>query len=243
MCAAIGNAQATFLNACTQAELDSMFNTLISHRLHRWHRMEAQRGAIEALRGIMMHDATGNIVQVTGTGQWWMDWSNCLVFFPGAVPAPVVPPDIHHVLTFKSCPAGVRDSIFNAWKGRKTNVKVGAHLLAWKSANLATQMPHNLGAGASISHLCDTHSCCRRDHLMLAVAHQANMDRQRCRGVILVSVDGDIVHQEQCPHDTSNDFSESCRRIHVITLDNVNGDPNKIMATVNPAPARAAILP
>jgi len=242
MCAAIGNPQTTFLNACTQGELDALF-ALIQPKLYRWHRMEAQRPAIEALRGIHMHDTTGTIVQVTQTGKWWMDWSQCFVFYPGAAPAPVVPPGAHQVMTLARCPVGVRSSTFNTWIGNKANVKVMAHVVAWKSRNLATPVPHDLGRGSSVSHLCDTSSCCRREHLLLAAAHLANMDRQRCRGVLLVCVEGLIIRQERCPHDSTNNFGESCRRIHAIFLDNVKGDPDKIMGITPQDSLRTRIQP
>jgi len=242
MCAA-ENPQAVFLNACNQGELDTLFG-LVSNKVRRWHRMEAQRATIELLRGIYMADpATNANVQVTQTGQWWMDWSQCCIFFPGAAPDPVVPPQASMVMTLTRCPPGIRDSVFRPWIGSKANVKVMAHVVAWKSRNFATPVPHDLGRGSSISHLCDTASCCRRDHLALAPAHQANMDRQRCRGVLLVCVEGLIVHQERCPHDSTIDFSESCRRVHLITLDNVKGDPNKILACTIPAPPRGRIQP
>jgi len=217
---------------------------LVSSKVKRWHRMEAQRANIELLRGIFMANlVTGVVEQVTQTGQWWMNWSQCCVFFPGAVPNPVIPPQASMVLTLTRCPAGIRNSIFRPWIGAKSNVKVMAHVVAWKSRNLATPVPHDLGRGSSISHLCDTASCCRRDHLALAPAHQANMDRQRCRGVLLVCVEGVIVRQERCPHDPTNDFSESCRRVHMIALDNVKGDPDKIMASTPLAPPRGRIQP
>jgi len=216
---------------------------LVSSKLHRWHRMEAQRLSIEVLRGIYMHDAAGAIVQVTQTGQWWTDWSQCYVFYPGAVPNPVVPPANHMVLTLSRCPVGVRSSIFDQWIGSKANVKLLAHVAAWKSRNMQTPVPHDLGHGSSVSHLCDTTSCCRREHLVLAPAHQANMDRQRCRGVLLVCVEGLIIRQEQCPHDSTNNFSESCRRIHVISLDNVKGDPDKIMGITPVVSLRSRIQP
>ena len=217
---------------------------LVAAKVKRWHRMEAQRTVIELLRVIYMADpVSGAIVQVTQTGQWWMDWSQCCIFFPGAVPNPVTPPPASMVLTLSRCPAGIRDSIFQPWIGVKSNVKVMAHVVGWKSHHIATPVPHDLGRGSSISHLCDTASCCRRDHLTLAPAHQANMDRQRCRGVLLVCVEGLIVRQERCPHDITYDFSESCRRLHVISLDNVKGDPDKIMAYTVPAPPRGGIQP
>jgi len=210
---------------------------LVSTKVRRWHRKEAQRTTIELLRGIFMADpATGVIVQVTQTGQWWMDWSECSIFFPGAAPNPVVPPQASMVLTLTRCPAVIRDSAFRQWIGTKANVKVMAHVVAWKSRNFATPVPHDLGRGSSVSHLCDTTSCCRRDHLVLALAHQANMDRQLCRGVLLACAEGLIVHQERCPHDSTNDFSESCRRIHLIFLENVKGDPGKIEG-ITPLPA------
>jgi hypothetical protein len=246
---ATANRQATFLNGCTLQELTNLFG-LVTPRCHNWNRSEANRAQIEGLRGVYMMNPLGAIVLVTHSGEWWMDWSECCIFYPGIVPNPIVPPVASSQIQFAACPAGISQANFNAWKGRSANVKPLAHVIAWKQANIATQVPQNLGAGTSISHLCDTASCCRRDHLVLAAAHQANMDRQRCRGVMLIAITDAtglslIIRQERCSHDTSNDFSESCRRVHIISLDGLPllVNPNVIQGLTIRVPGRQAALP
>jgi hypothetical protein len=246
---AAANRQATFLNACTQHELTTLFG-LVTARCHNWHRSEANRAQIDGMRGLFMMNYAGAVVQKTHSGEWWMDWSECCIFYPGAVPQPLVPPAASHQIQFAACPASIRQPLWNAWKGNSANVKPLAHVIAWKAANIATVVPQNLGAGGSISHLCDTHSCCRRDHLLLTPAHQANMDRQRCKGVSLIVMSDArglllIIHEERCSHDATADFSESCRRLHIVSLDGlpVNVNDNVIQGLTVRNAGRPGVVP
>jgi len=211
-----------FLNACTQSELDVLFQRIVG-RTHRWNRYENNRAAIELHSGVRLLDNTGSVVYETHTGQWWMDWAECFIFYPGQAPNPIQPTAAvtESVVQFRHCPAGIRSSLFDQWRGTSTVVKLVSYHISFKQANIGVLLPNNLGSGSSISHYCDTGGCNRRNHLALTLQHQANMQRQRCQGVTLVTLQGVILMEIKCSHDLTNDFSGSCRKFQVVPIDNL----------------------
>jgi len=101
-------------------------------------------------------------------------------------------------------------------------VKIWRHHLAC-IAHLppGTLIPTDCGAGGSVSHLCDTTSCIRGDHLRPESAHIDNMARQRCRGVVLtiMSQSGEILQETPCEHG-----QEAARLVSPGTATNVSVD-------------------
>lgn len=83
-------------------------------------------------------------------------------------------------------------------------VKIGRHQLAYVAGRRDTDalIPHNLGSGASISHLCDTMDCIEKSHLVLEIEHRENLVRQRCKGVLLIVSTWNrlILQEEPCVH-------------------------------------------
>lgn len=125
------------------------------------------------------------------------------------------------VVQFRHCPAGIRSSLFEQWRGTSTVVKLVSYHISFKQANIGIALPNNLGSGASVSHYCDTGGCSRRNHLTLSAQHQDNMIRQRCQGVTLFTLQGVILMEVKCPHDLTTDFSGSCRKFVMIPIDNL----------------------
>jgi len=237
-----------FLNACSQTDLDVLWASM-SPRILPWNRYEDQRHRIEALYGIrMLHDRTGDIKNETHSGRWWMDWAECCIFYPGAVPSPLRPlSNLNKAqIQFRACPEGVNRRIFRTFQGDSEVVKLISYHVAYKHGNIGTDLPLTLGRGSSVSHYCDTCGCNRRSHLTVAAAHRDNMDRQRCPGVILTTLNGMIINQTKCGHDLSADFSESCRKFMVVSLDHLKplvdmGEPDVIVMP-RPGPRIPVVL-
>jgi len=221
------NPRVRFLNACNQSELDALFH-LISSRTHNWNRCEPHRAAIEGLCALIVRDnSTGDILVETHRGQWWMDWVECCLFFPKDAPTPLAPPNTDQMVQLGRCPIGVRSSIFNEWKGTSHVVKLFPYHIAFRQAHAGTLLPNDLGRGSLVSHYCDISGCTRRDHLALTArhvfGHVENMERQRCQGATLITFNGIIIKEVPCAHDEAGDFSQSCRKISVISLDHLQG--------------------
>jgi len=241
------NPRVRFLNACNQMELDALFH-LISTRSHNWNRYEPHRAEVEALCGLIVPDNdTGGILVATHRGQWWMDWAECCLFFPKDAPIPLTPPTADQMLQLGRCPIGVRSSIFNEWKGSSHVVKLYPYHVAFRQAHGGTLLPNDVGRGSSVSHFCDTSGCTRRDHLALTPRHRENMERQRCQGVTLITFNGIIIQESPCAHADAGDFSQSCRKLNVMSLDHLQGlltmnqQPNAIILA--PIPRRARVAP
>lgn len=83
-------------------------------------------------------------------------------------------------------------------------VKITRHVLAYAAGRSEgdAEIPLNLGAGSSISHLCDTTGCIEKSHLRVELAHKDNLVRQRCRGVRLTvsTWNRRILQEEPCVH-------------------------------------------
>jgi hypothetical protein len=81
-------------------------------------------------------------------------------------------------------------------------LRVGYHHVSYNAdpRRGAAPLPLGLGAGASISHLCDEEGCFCQHHLEANPIHRDNMDRQRCSGVILLHFDGILVKEVPCSH-------------------------------------------
>lgn len=80
--------------------------------------------------------------------------------------------------------------------------KFQTHHVAYNSdpRREAEPLPLNAGSGGSVSHLCDERGCIKLCHLESTPVHKANMDRQRCGGVVLVHMNGFILAEQPCVH-------------------------------------------
>lgn len=106
------------------------------------------------------------------------------------------------------------------------SVKILCHHIAYnhiakQNPGVYPPLPENLGAGSSISHLCDS-ACVTTAHLVAAGEHSQNLARQRCPGVVLLCKSGVILQVVDCPHfrrDENGIVAEpNCVRIKVIEL-------------------------
>lgn len=113
-----------------------------------------------------------------------------------------------------------------AWQAlsRLTNyAKIMAHHIAYNadSRRVAAPIPLNVGAGGSISHLCDEVGCVKQSHLESTPVHRDNMDRQRCRGILLLVFRDVIVEETPCSHGRGRggslalDILASCTKVVV----------------------------
>lgn len=107
-------------------------------------------------------------------------------------------------------------------KSGRSQVKLQAHWIAFRAAAASDSeklLPVGLGKGGSISHLCDVTGCLRADHLESTPKHADNMVRQRCPGVVLLTLRGMIVQEVPCKHGKGKsdtllgDLMASCRKI------------------------------
>ena len=82
-------------------------------------------------------------------------------------------------------------------------LKVEAHHVAYNADNrrVTAPLPLNVGAGGSVSHLCDEGGCVKQSHLEATPIHKDNTDRQRCLGVVLLYFRGVIVKEVPCKHE------------------------------------------
>jgi hypothetical protein len=112
----------------------------------------------------------------------------------------------------------------NASGGKKARIAFFLHHLAYAASDASegNPIPTNVGAGSSVSHLCDNPKCCNSKHLVIASQHRQNTARINCRGVILLVKDGVIMRQIDCPHcvrDVEGTVMEpNCCKIHVEQL-------------------------
>lgn len=97
-------------------------------------------------------------------------------------------------------------------------LKVEVHHVAY-NADLRREtapIPSNVGAGGSISHLCDEVGCCKASHLEATPIHKDNLDRQRCTGILLLHFKDVIVQEVPCSHgqkrgtDLESQLTSSC---------------------------------
>lgn len=106
--------------------------------------------------------------------------------------------------------------------GPNGQVKIPCHHLAFVAGNAGVEIPNNMGAGASMSHLCDSRGCIRETHLELTLQHVDNLERQRCPGVILIVSLDLIIHELPCAHARGNSTEEriatSCRKLVMVWL-------------------------
>lgn len=113
-------------------------------------------------------------------------------------------------------------------------LKVPVHSLRYAaSPKMAhARLPDNPGRGGSLSHYCDLPGCTGGDaaeHLGSETAHQANLDRQRCPGAILMvaSVGGRkaVAAVQLCAH-SAGDIGFCCRKVVVTDI----GDLDQLKA-------------
>ncbi|TGO44620.1 hypothetical protein BOTNAR_0780g00010 [Botryotinia narcissicola] len=147
-------------------------------------------------------------------GSWYVKWSTCTV---ATVKSGVSHPRWQVKLPGKSSVgAKLKSSLTSgAWEtllrdcGNK--LRVGYHHVSYNAdpRRGAVPLPLGLGAGASLSHLCDEQGCFDEQHLEASTVHKDNMDRQRCSGVLLLHFDGIIVKEVPCLHGKEKESSGS----------------------------------
>ena len=109
--------------------------------------------------------------------------------------------------------------------GAKKGVKIMMHHVAYNAdpgRRAALPIPVDAGAGGSISHICDR-KCVRVSHLEGTNEHNKNLQRQRCRGTILVVLEDTIVQELPCEHGTGTQHQERlltscCRSLSIVSL-------------------------
>lgn len=176
------------------------------------------------------------------TGDWYMEWASCeiigLLVSGGATGHPRWQPRVvNKVGNTPANPTAVGRSIRSrlrddAWEWLKTlassngQVKIPRHHLAFLAGDdgmgASTGLPVDLGAGSSMSHLCDSVGCIRDSHLELTLQHVDNLERQRCTGVTLIASMDLIIHEVPCGHargGTSEErIASSCRKLRMVWL-------------------------
>lgn len=106
-------------------------------------------------------------------------------------------------------------------KAKRRQLKLHVHHVGYliNSDFEACKFPvvKKVGAGSSISHLCDQRSCARPTHIEVAEHHISNMDRQRCPGVTLLIFNNTIIQETPCAHSGQGTLQmrlqASCRKI------------------------------
>lgn len=115
-------------------------------------------------------------------------------------------------------------------KRTSISIKIMCHhiaynMLAKSQPALYPELPEQLGAGSSVSHLCDN-KCITGVHMIVSDQHVQNLERQRCAGVTLLCSGGVILQAIDCPHFKSDDdgvvLAPNCVRLRVVEL---NFDP------------------
>ena len=171
------------------------------------------------------------------TGQWWLDWASCRVSSrasstPGAG-HPRLQVDIG--TTAPGTLGGrIRAVLLPAsWEALKgltegRQVKLQAHHVAYNATRQQghVPIPLNSGQGGSISHFCDVSGCVKPNHLGATPQHVDNMARQRCKGVVLVVLGGEIIAEKLCSHASdpiipaqTDDTLLCCRRLDLVFVD------------------------
>lgn len=113
----------------------------------------------------------------------------------------------------------------------KPHIKCWPHhvALATRYPSDPDPIPLNCGSGGSADHQCDTDGCVKVEHLLKAPAHKLNLNRQRCRGIMLIVLNGVILKAVPCQHalvreaSGAVDMLSSCAKVQVVELDTISG--------------------
>jgi hypothetical protein len=111
--------------------------------------------------------------------------------------------------------------------GYTSYLKVEAHHVAYNADDrrVTAPLPLNVGAGGSLSHLCDECGCVKPPHLEATPVHKDNMNRQRCLGIVLLYFQDTIVKEIPCKHgiergsDLESGILASCTKVRLIEID------------------------
>lgn len=110
-------------------------------------------------------------------------------------------------------------SLSNAMKISQPHVSYNAD-----DRRVTAPLPLNVGAGGSVSHLCDVKGCIKQSHLEATPNHIDNMGRQRCAGIVLLCFRGVIVQEVPCSHGKAlsiilaEQLLRSCTRVQILDV-------------------------
>ena len=201
------------LHACNEQEQLILWDELLKAGVHK--ETSLSNADREQLRGLQaaIDPATGG--RLTNTGAHWITWCQCTV--TDIQPASETG---HPVKILRKSPNGIKLQTWETLKGTNQVVRFTVSHLAFIISHADVVLPSNLGAGGgSVSHLCDRRGCITGSHCEF-VPHSSNMERQRCSGVLLLIGNECVLQEVRCPHDTTPDFSGSCRKVRLILLNN-----------------------
>ncbi len=182
-------------------------------------------------------------VHIERSGAWWLDWVTCWettrepsAATSGAYPrwnvrvrkqATRVPNDLSQQLLAQVFDGQEESLAYIRLMADNSSAqhRFPLHHVALRAKDNHPVLPSTLGQASSVSHLCDNHLCCRREHIELTMQHVDNMARQRCSGVVLTHLDGTILQELPCPHASGDSHLErigtSCRRLRLQQMDEV----------------------
>jgi len=222
-----------WLNSLTASEVTNLFHTMRNSVGTNEHIQILGGGEGFTTEGLRALDCLPT--NVPRTGGWYADWACCDVInlsLRGGHPrwqprvlagglTPANPTAVGRLIKDV-----LREQSWNELKLQASGsgqVKIPCHHLAFLAFVMGgVGIPDNMGAGASMSHLCDTVGCIRQDHLELTLQHMDNLERQRCRGVTLIVTLDLIIHEVPCDHgrglSAPERIASSCRRVKIIWL-------------------------
>lgn len=193
----------------------------------------AEQGLVRTLNAVPREG--GNV----RNGQWYLAWAQCHLSklkaegnHPRWQPRILDEKTRRTPATLSSVGKSIKEALvkkgfLGVWldlkhiaeKSSKGQIKIPLHHLAFKSGDENETVLTNMGTGSSISHLCDKWGCIRVEHLEHCVEHIDNLARQRCTGVTLFCVAGQIAAECPCEHGVGDDIESqierSCRKLRV----------------------------
>lgn len=159
---------------------------------------------------------------VTHDGNWWLSLLQCEVIELSTSDHPRWQIDVQATgrsanmteLRAILSPGAIRTFESLATSGSKKVVRLQCHHVAYNAdpaRRVTAPIPVDVGAGASISHLCDRRGCIRAGHLETANEHITNLDRQRCRGAWVLVYRNTIIMERPCGHGRGENVEETLR--------------------------------
>jgi hypothetical protein len=220
-----------FLNALSDVEVDSLYDVMWQNLSGKSQVVQVTGCTAEGLAQLRGND----LATFCPAGPFWVDWARCdlvgLATTDGGHPRwqPRVKTAASGLTPASLTSLGqqVKSVLTEAhWEQLKQNgsqAKIQCHHLAVRCSTGHPLLPALLGAGSSVSHLCDQLGCARPEHLEISASHIDNLSRQRCRGVTLMVYDGVITYVIPCTHGSlsgsvgqlEEEIMGSCREVDV----------------------------
>lgn len=190
---------AIWLRSLTLAESKILYDVCVS-RLQLVSKPRVSESDLEVLKRLRRGASTSG-----RDGAWYIAWSTCRVVATNdkstSHPRAQVKLDTLGANSLgQQLQARLGARAWETLKQYTSVLKVQYHAIAYNALPIreVSPVPLNCGAGGSISHPCDQRGCLV--HLEATPVHKDNMDRQRCRGVLLMYFRNVIVAEYPCGH-------------------------------------------